>query len=371
MANMGVSHRPSRIYGPLACRNSGPGELPSSRAVLRSGITRSKIMSRRNIDIIDIRTFERVAKGMRQPFRKKYLAMYSSVFGGIVTDPALMLVPIDDHMVHRGDGIFEAFKAVNGNIYNLKGHLERLERSTSAISLELPLSLDDITDIVLETVRTGQDKDCYVRIYVSRGCGGFSVSPFECPEPHLYVMVTKGVRPFMERHPEGARVGASAIPVKPPPFATIKSCNYLPNVLMKLESELAGLDFMVAFDPHGFVAECATENFGIVTQDHALLFPRLSGILRGTTMVRVVELAQALLETGELTSVSFTDITKDEIFTAAELLIVGTTPNVTMVCEFDGKIVNEGKPGPIFSRLSALLDQDMASNSDLLTPTGL
>ena len=328
-------------------------------------------MGRKSINTIDIGAFERVAKGMRQPFRKKYLAMYSSVFGGIVTDPALMLVPIDDHMVHRGDGIFEAFKAVDGYIYNLQGHLERLERSTSAISLELPMSLEDITDIVVETVRTGQDKDAYVRIYVSRGSGGFSVNPFECPEPHLYVMVTKGVRPFMERHPEGARVGISAVPVKPPPFATIKSCNYLPNVLMKLESEVAGLDFMVAFDPHGFIAECATENFGIVTQDHALLFPKLPGILRGTTMVRIVELAQTLLETGELTDVSFTDIAKDEIFTAAELLIVGTTPNVTMVREFDGHTINDGKPGPGFSRLSALLDEDMASNSDLLTPTGL
>lgn len=323
------------------------------------------------MDIIDIGAFERVAERMRQPFRQKYLAMYSSVFGGIVTDPALMLVPIDDHMVHRGDGIFEAFKAVDGNIYNLESHLKRLERSTSAISLELPMSLDDMTEVVVETVRTGQDKNCYVRIYVSRGCGGFSVNPFECPEPHLYVLATTGVQPFMERHPEGARVGVSAIPVKPQPFATIKSCNYLPNVLMKLESELAGLDFMLALDELGFAAECATENFGIVTQDRALLFPRLPGILRGTTMMRVVELAQALLKTGELTDVSFTDIDKDEIFTAAELLIVGTTPNVTMVREFDGTLINKGKPGPVFARLAALLDEDMVSNREMFTPTGL
>ena len=38
---------------------------------------------------------------------KNYLAFYSSELGGIVTDPALMVVSVDDHLVHRGHAVFD------------------------------------------------------------------------------------------------------------------------------------------------------------------------------------------------------------------------------------------------------------------------
>ena len=62
----------------------------------------------------------------RLPSRdKKLYAMYSSVTDCIVTDQSVMAVPVDDHMVHRGDGVFESFKCANGSIYNLEDHLAR------------------------------------------------------------------------------------------------------------------------------------------------------------------------------------------------------------------------------------------------------
>lgn len=45
---------------------------------------------------------------------KPYPAMYSSVFGGIILDPAMMVIPIDDHMVHRGHGVFDTSIILNG-----------------------------------------------------------------------------------------------------------------------------------------------------------------------------------------------------------------------------------------------------------------
>ena len=81
-----------------------------------------------------------LAASLRHPHQDTYFAMYSSLYGGIVTDPALMLLPLDDHMVHRGDGIFEALKTLHGSLYNLAGHLDRLEQSAQALSLVLPVS---------------------------------------------------------------------------------------------------------------------------------------------------------------------------------------------------------------------------------------
>lgn len=46
--------------------------------------------------------------------KKPYPAMYSSIFGGIILDPAMMVIPIDDHMVHRGHGVFDTAIILNG-----------------------------------------------------------------------------------------------------------------------------------------------------------------------------------------------------------------------------------------------------------------
>ena len=100
---------------------------------------------------------------------KKLYAMYSSVVDCIVTDQPLMMIPVDDHMVHRGDGVFESFKCMDGCIYNLNAHLERLERSCGQIGLQLPVPLDEMADIVVQTIRAGGNPDALVRLLVSRG----------------------------------------------------------------------------------------------------------------------------------------------------------------------------------------------------------
>jgi branched-chain amino acid aminotransferase len=110
--------------------------------------------------------------------QNSYLAMYSTWYGGIVTDPALMLVPIDDHMVHRGDGIFEAFKCVQGNIYLLDAHLDRLQRSAELIDLAWPMGRSELQGAVVQTIQAGNEQNSLVRLYISRGPGDFSPNPY-------------------------------------------------------------------------------------------------------------------------------------------------------------------------------------------------
>jgi branched-chain amino acid aminotransferase len=317
---------------------------------------------------IGMKEFVRLAAKQRGSFHTGYYSMYSSIYGGIVTDPALMLVPVDDHMVHRGDGVFEALKCAGGCVYNMKAHLARLANSAAAIGLPLPKSTREIGRIVVETVRAGKAQESVVRLYVSRGPGSFGVSPTDCPASQLYVIVTKMNPPFMSQHPEGARVGISQIAAKPPFFARVKSCNYLPNVLMKKEAEDAGLDGMVGRLPGGLLGEGPTENMGIVTRSKRLLFPKLDGVLRGTTMMRVLDLAGQLVKEGMLREAAFADIRLADVRQAAEAVLVGTTRDVTLVREFDGRPVGTGKPGPVFRKLSVMLLEDIRTNRKLLTP---
>ena len=202
----------------------------------------------------------------RAPHQAGYYAMFSSLLGGIVTDPLLMQVPVDDHLVHRGDGVFETIKCVEHGIYLLGEHLDRLHASASAIGLACPWPRETLVDLVRQTVRAGGHPCCLIRILLSRGPGSMGVNPYDCPTPGLYILAHELKPSFMAQHPAGARVAISRIPIKPSFFATIKACNYLPNALMKKEAVDLGVDFTLAFDEHGRLAEGATENAGILTE---------------------------------------------------------------------------------------------------------
>jgi branched-chain amino acid aminotransferase len=267
-----------------------------------------------------------LAAALRRRYQSNYFAMYSSLYRGVVTDPVLMMLPIDDHIVHRGDGVFEALKAVRGSIYNFHGHFERLESSARGLALPMPESFERLRDIVAATFRAAGRPDAMLRIYVSRGPGGFGVNPYECPASQLYVVVTALGTPFMRLHPEGARVRTSSIPAKSTAMAIIKNCNYAPNVL------------------------------------------KLDRILAGTTMLRVMALAEELARNGRLTGVAFADITREDIAHAREFLVTGTTINVAAAVSFDGRPIADGRPGPLWRELNDLLDRDMRENTALLTP---
>lgn len=315
----------------------------------------------------DINSFPELIARLGKPYQKAYYAMYSSMYEGIVTDPRLMLLPIDDHMVHRGDGVFETFKCVDGKIYNMDSHLERLERSAKSLDLHLLWTRSEIGQLTIETIRAGNRKNCLVRLLASRGPGSMGVGPYDCPDPQLYIVITHLSAPFMSTHADGAKLKTSNSPAKPIAFTKIKSCNYLTNALMKKEADDACVDFVVTFDLNGYMAECATESIGVVTKDKKLLFPKLDGILKGTTMMRVLELANKLIEKGLLKEVGFADIKKEALLEAPEVLITGTTRDVIAVTEFDEKPVGNGKPGQIYAELSALLIDDIHNNESLLT----
>lgn len=292
-----------------------------------------------------------------------YYAMYSSAWDGILTEPRLMMVPVDDHLVHRGDGVFETLKCVNGRIYLAAEHVARLFRSAEAIGLQPPWTPDDLIQLMVHTVRAGRQRDCLIRILLSRGPGSFGVNPYDCPRPGLYLIAHALTPPFMTAHPAGARVKTSALPVKAGWFATAKTCNYLPNALMKKEAVDAGVDFTVNLDERGFLGEGATENIGLLTRDGVLRVPPSGRILPGTTMLRTLELARQHLLGTTLRAVETADLRPADLAAAGEAFIFGTTPDVTALVEFDGQPVGEGRPGPVWRQLSDLLTREIADGT--------
>lgn len=287
--------------------------------------------------------------------RSSYKACYLSAVEGIVTDPRLMLIGLDDHMVHRGDGIFEALKVVNRKPYLLKEHLERLQRSAEFLSMNLLWSINELSDIVKETLEVSQLDMAIMRIFASRGTGSFSPNPYDCKKMGLAVVATEFKSVTADKYQTGVKIGKSEIEPKPAFWSKIKSCNYLPNVLMKKESVDRNLDFTVGFDEEGYLTESSTENIIIVDKNGRLCRPYLDRILKGCTMTRVMDLAKAKKIIPEVIE---TQIKDQDIFEAKEVMMVGTTLDVLPVTEFEGQKIGHGLVGPVAQKLNELLIQD-------------
>ena len=227
----------------------------------------------------------------RQPVR--YWAFYSSQLGGIVTDPALMVIPFDDHMVHRGHGVFDTAAIVDGKIYDLEAHLDRFVRSAATSRLTLPCAREEMRDVIARTAAASGKRDGSIRYWISAGPGSLGLPPAAGAEPGFFVMIHAGLAYPDSWYSKGLRVMTTTYPIKPPLYAVTKSTNYLPNILMQMEAQEAGLDNGVFVDEAGNVGESSNMNVAFVTRDGVLKHPKFDHILSGCTSLRLLELAAA------------------------------------------------------------------------------
>jgi 4-amino-4-deoxychorismate lyase len=298
----------------------------------------------------------------RQPVR--YWTFYSSQLGGIVTDPALMVIPFDDHMVHRGHGVFDTAAIVDGKIYDLEAHLDRFVRSATTSRLTLPCAREEMRDVIARTAAASGKRDGSIRYWISAGPGSLGLPPAAGAEPGFFVMIHAGLAYPDTWYSKGLRVMTTTYPIKPPLYAVTKSTNYLPNVLMQMEAQAAGLDNGVFVDEAGNVGESSNMNVAFVTRDGVLKHPKFDHILSGCTSLRLLELARGL--EGKLRGVEVCDVPVAEARGAREMLLIGSSIKVAPIVEWDGKPIGDGKPGPIARTLFDVLAQDMRSARDRL-----
>jgi len=264
-----------------------------------------------------------------------------------------MLMPWDDHLVHRGDGVFETVKYENRRIYQLDAHIRRMKISCQAIHLEPPCSWNELTEAIVEVARAGNEPDGMVRVLLGRGPGGFGLDPYESPVQSMYVVAYR-----LHMRPEsvfdkGVTAMRSSIPAKQSWMATVKTTNYLPNVLMKREAVNNRVDFPLCFDDNGFLAEGATENVALVDEAGRLVIPEFTNALAGTTLMRAVDLLKSDMP------VIFKGVSEDELYTAREVMMVGTSFDAIGIVRYNGKPIFDARPGPVTRKVRALLKADL------------
>jgi 4-amino-4-deoxychorismate lyase len=300
----------------------------------------------------------------RQPV--SYFAFYSSQLDGIVTDPALMVLPFDDHMVHRGHGIFDTAGLINGKIYDLEAHLDRFLLSAERSKLRLLVSREEMRDIIVKTTAASGRRDGSIRYWLSSGPGSLELTPAAGAEPGFFVMVFPGLAYPDRWLTHGARVMTTTYPIKARIYAITKATNYLPNVLMQIEAKEAGFDNGVFIDANGHVGECSNMNVAFVTRDAMLVHPKFDNILAGCTSLRLLELANVLRDRGLLKGIDVRDVPVAAARTSREMLLIGSSVKVVSIVQWDDQVIGDGKPGPIANALLQLLDDDMRSGDRLI-----
>lgn len=308
------------------------------------------------LPLVESEEYLRRLLALPRPGSGEVLAFYEHRVGAVCRDVRLMLLPLDDHLLHRGDGVFESLKYVGRKLYQLDAHLGRMQKSAKAIALTPPCAWEDIRAAVLAVARAGNEDNGMLRILLGRGPGGFGIDPFECPQASLYLVAYRFTPRPESWFAKGVTAFRSETPAKQSWLAKIKSVNYLPNVLMKMEAVQKGFDYPFCFDEHDFLAEGATENVALVDQEGRLVIPEFTHSLPGTTLLRALDLAK-----GEL-PVIFRGVTEADVYNAREVLILGTSGDCVPVVRYQGKPIHDVRPGPVARRLRALLTQDLADN---------
>ena len=254
------------------------------------------------------------------------------------------VVSVFDHGLLYGDGVFEGIRVYGGKVFLEKEHIDRLYESALAIRLKIPLSPEDMTQAVRDTIAANSIADGYVRLVITRGVGTLGIDPQRTSNPQVIVIADSISLYPQELYDNGLRlITASTIRNHSAALSPrIKSLNYLNNILAKIEGTDAGTVEALMLNHKGEVAECTGDNIFIVKDGVLKTPPAEAGILEGITRNAVIRLAG---DAG--IPVQQTPLVRHDIFVAEECFLTGTAAEVIAAVSLDGRTIGSGKPGPL------------------------
>ena len=264
------------------------------------------------------------------------------------------VVSVFDHGLLYGDGVFEGIRVYGGAAFRLQEHLERLYDSAQAIWLTIPMPIAEMTALTEEAVRRSGLEDAYIRHIITRGIGDLGLDPRKCPAPTVIIIVD-GIRLWpAEVYERGLRVvtAGTPIPHRESLSPRVKSLNYLPHILAKIEGIHAGADEVLMLDSAGSVAEGSGQNLFVVKKGTVRTPPASAGILKGVTRDVVLELArEAGLPAEEV------QLNRYDVYTADEAFFSGTAAEIVYIREVDGRVIGAGNAGPVTKDLARRFQQ--------------
>lgn len=251
-----------------------------------------------------------------------------------------------------GDGVWEGLRLHDGGLPFLDQHLDRLYEGARAIDMYIGLSREQLTRRIVDTLRgNGMQSDVHIRLMVTRG---IKATPHQDPRfvigDATIVIIPEYKQPLPATVEHGVRlftvhVRRGAPDVQDP---KLNSHSKLNCILACVQAQKAGYDEALMLDPHGFVATCNSTHFFIVRRGEVWTS---SGdyCLAGITRANVIRLCR---ENG--IPVYEKNFSLTDVYGAEEAFVTGTFAGLTPAREIDGRVMGDGKRGPMVARLQQL-----------------
>jgi branched-chain amino acid aminotransferase len=258
------------------------------------------------------------------------------------------VVSVYDHGFLYGDGVFEGIRVYDGNVFRLKDHVDRLYDSAKSIMLSIPYSKQELSNHVVDTLRKNYLQNAYIRVVVSRGVGNLGLDPSSCSRPQVIIIAEELSLFPKELYETGIEIVSVATRRNRSDVLSpkVKSLNYLNNILVRIEANLAGVSEALMLNDQGYVAEGSADNVFVVKNGEILTPPGYVGALEGITRNVIMEIARKLGF-----SMREQVFTRHDVYVADEVFLTGTAVEVIAVVKVDGRTIGEGKPGNYTNRL--------------------
>jgi len=257
------------------------------------------------------------------------------------------------HALHYGSGVFEGIRCyetpAGPAVFRLPEHMQRLKESAKMLYMDFEYSVDELCQIVIDTIKANNITECYIRPLVFRGYGSMGVDPLPAPVEFIVAVWPWGSYLGEDALTKGVEVGISSwrqrsYNASPP---AIKACgNYLNSSFARMEANRHGYNEAIILNEVGQIAEGTGENLFII-KNETLMTPCVSdGVLVGITRDSVMDIARDFgYEAIECSLV------RSDIYTADEFFMTGTAAELVPVCKCDSIEIGEGVAGPITLKL--------------------
>jgi len=271
------------------------------------------------------------------------------------------------HTLHYGLGVFEGVRAYQTDsrgtcIFKLEEHTDRLFRSAHILAMKPPFTKEVMNEAQKAVVRENNLDEAYLRpmfFYGSEGMG------LRADNLKAHAIVAAWEWPsYMS--PEARELG---IKVRTSSYTrhhvNISMCkakangHYINSMLALKEALDSGCEEALLLDNEGYVAEGSGENVFII-RNGKLYTPELTSCLDGITRATIFSFATELgLEIEEKR------ITRDEVYVADEAFFTGTAAEVLPIRELDGRVIGNGRRGPITEQLQTMYFDQVQGRRDI------
>lgn len=263
---------------------------------------------------------------------------------GIFVKKSEAKISVFDHGFLYGDGIFETLRAYQGKITFLSQHLDRLWKSAETLSLIIPHTPNQLGGILYQSLAVNHLEEAYLRLSITRGEGEPGLDPRLCPQPTVVIMA----KHFPGHPPElyGQGIKAAVVSIRRnAPYTTdpsIKSCNFLNNILAMHQALKLGAREAIMLTIDGYVCEGSISNI-FWLEDRVLKTPNIRcGLLAGVTRAAVIDSAHCL---GIKVEEGFFPV--EDLQRAEEIFVTNTSFEVMPVTLLNQQVIGQANVGKL------------------------